>query len=431
MRSGVAVRPSCHAASGAAQDWAADRLSRGSLRALHRALRNTTERLAGELARPSEHAPAWSPAEWAVARAVAAIHGVSPLLAEALRWRGPEDFRQFLIEQKAHTARRFVRVQQLLELIDSHARSEGLALVALKGAALHAMGIYTPGERPMADVDLLVRPQQSVRTGKLLTRLGFAETHRTWRHRVFARSGEAVPAALGEHARNGIKIELHCRVAETLPRRAVDVSEIVFAPQASPGLNAYPSKAALLIHLLLHAAGALIGRELRLLQLHDIARLSGRMTDEDWEELFCAAARTADGSLWWAYPPLTLAARYYACVPERALARAERGCHWLLERVYRRRNLAEASLSHLWISAFPGIEWARTGRELLSYAATRLVPDAETASMRKTLARIQPRITGGSWAELSQGRRVLRWLMSPQARHETIEPVRAALREAH
>ena len=107
--------------------------SRRSLRALHLALHKTTEALASELTSPSSAAPDWSDAEWAVARAAAAIHGVSPLLADALRWPGPAEWRQFLAEQKAHTATRFRRIQQLLQQIDIRAREAGAALVPLKG----------------------------------------------------------------------------------------------------------------------------------------------------------------------------------------------------------------------------------------------------------------------------------------------------------
>jgi hypothetical protein len=412
-------------------DWAADRPSQRSLKALQVALQRTTEVLASELCNPTATAPAWSDAEWAVARAVAAIHGVSPLLADTLRWQGPAAWMQFLAGQKLHTAQRFRRIEQLLHLIDSRAREAGVALMPLKGAALHAMGIYTAGERPMADVDLLVREEQSPRAIEVFAGLGFLETYRTWKHRVFEQGGHDAPAALGEHARNGIKLELHCRVGEILPQRAVDVTEVVFPQSLHPGLNAYPSTAALMIHLLVHAAGALIARELRLLQLHDIARLAARMTDEDWEELSRRAARTADGSLWWAFPPLALAARYYECVPDRMLTRAASDCHWPLKRVYRRRRLSAASLSYLWISALPGIEWARSPRAMFEYAAARVVPSAETVYMRTALASMQPRVFGGSWAQLSQGQRMLRWMTSRQARQQTLQPVRAALLEAH
>jgi hypothetical protein len=402
-----------------------------SLKALQLALHKTTEVLAHELAHPTAIAPEWSPTEWSVAQAVAAIHGVSPLLANALRWRGPLTWSQFLAQQKAHVATRFCRIQQLLHLIDSAARREGIALVALKGAALHANGIYGAGERPMADVDLLIREDESQRAARLLLELGFRPILQDRRSTTFQEAAAAGPVALGEDLANSIQIDLHNRIDERLPLRAVDISAIVFPAQPHHGLNAYASKAALLIHLLLHAAGALSGRALRLLQLHDIARLARSMTDADWEQFFYAAERTVDAgerSLWWAFPPLNLAARYCGGVPDRVLARAASHCHWLLKRTYSARNLSSASLSYLWISAFPGIEWARSPREMLQYAAMRVVPSVETVQLRTTLASVQPRLSGGSWADLSQSRRVLRWLMSRQARNETLQPVSAALR---
>jgi hypothetical protein len=356
---------------------------------------------------------------------------VSSLLADALRWQGPAGWAQFLVEQKAHTAGRFLRMQQLLRRLDSRARDAGIALIPLKGAALHASGVYAPGERPMADIDLLVRKEESQRAVQTLGALGFRETYRNWKHLVFEQPGSEAAAALGEHARNGIKIELHCDIREMLPVHAVDVSELVFPVRPQPGLNAYPSPAALLMHLLLHAAGAMSSRALRLVQLHDVARLARGMAEEDWEDLLRAAARTSDGTLWWAFPPLTLAARYYACVPDRILVRAAQDCHWLLKRIYRRRTLSDASLSHLWVSALPGIAWSRSPSEMLAYVAARVAPSAETLYLRKAFAAAQPRVSGGSWAQLSHGQRVLRWLLARQPRHATLQPVRAALRDAH
>src|SRR4029077_16921272 len=156
-------------------------VSEPSLRAMQAALRKTTETLAHELASPGDVAPDWSETEWLVARAVAAIHGVSPLLAERLRWPGPTGWAQFLADQRAHTAKRFVRIQELLRLIANRARERGIGLIALKGAALHASGVYSVGERPMSDIDLLVRDEQSQGAVQLIQALGFHESHATWK----------------------------------------------------------------------------------------------------------------------------------------------------------------------------------------------------------------------------------------------------------
>ena len=60
-----------------------------------------------------------------------------------------------------------------------------MPLIALKGAALHAHKIYAPGERPMADLDLLVAESDTARAAQLLTELGFHPGHLTWKHQAF------------------------------------------------------------------------------------------------------------------------------------------------------------------------------------------------------------------------------------------------------
>ena len=397
------------------------------LKALHRALQKITETLAKELACPTATAPEWSGVDWAVARAAASIHGISPLLADTLRWVGPPDWSEFLAEQKAHTKARFSRISELLRLLDREARNQDLPLVALKGVALHAREIYAPGERPMADIDLLVRGGDSERAKQLLESLGFRQSLHSSRHTTFELADTQVPASLGEHASNSIKIELHCRIREALLLRAVEISDIIFPSRPHAGLNNYASSAALLVHLLLHAAGTLSIRELRVLHLQDIARLARRMTDADWQQLFSQAECATGGPLWWAFPALSLTARYFPGIPDWVLARSASGCHWLLRHVYRRRTISRASLSYLWITAFPGIEWASSAAEMAEYAAGRLLPSKETLRQRREVAQAQPLVSGGSWAELSQGRRLVRWLLSRQPRHATLQPVLAAL----
>ena len=419
--------------SGASSQCTQNLNDQWSLRALHLVLMNITEVLAHELAHPTEAAPEWSQMEWAVARAVASIHGVSPLLAGTLRWQGPDGWSQFLAQQRAHTAARFDRIRELLQQIDQAAAAAEVALLALKGAALYANGVYAPGERPMADVDLLVRKIDVLRTARLLEALGFRTTLRSNRHITFDRDVAGSPAPLGEHCGNAIKIELHCAIRELLPLKAVEISEMIFPGDARPGLNAYSSSTALLVHLLLHAAGAMSVRELRLLHLHDISRLTRSMSEAAWERMF-QEAETATGAgesaLWWAFPPLTLVSRYFGGVPRKVLSRTGGACHWLLRRACRDKTLSSSSISYLWISAFPAMYWARSTREMLQYATARLVPTRETREQRRELAKTQPRVSGGAWAELSQSRRLLRWVLSRQPRHATLQPVYAALQAA-
>jgi hypothetical protein len=392
-------------------------------------LRKITESLAGELAKPTLVAPDWSPTEWRLARAVAAIHCVSPLLAGSLRWEGPAQWRDFLAGQKAHVAARHRRIQELLDQIDARCREEGIAVVGLKGAALHSMGLYRAGERPMADVDLLVQPGDTTRTGQVLESLGFSELFANWRHGVFVPKVCNVHAGMGEHAENYLKVELHARIAEKLPLRITDVTDSVYPRTPHPGLNAYPSKAALMTHLLIHAAGAMAFRSLRLLHLHDIALVSLRMAGSDWDELV-KQGQNMDRR-WWALPPLQLTARYYPeAVPTGVLAALCDHCPWTLRQIVRHRCLSDVSLSYPWIEAFPGIGWSRSFAEIVEYIGGRLWPDNELQHLRKIRVETDLAASQTQWCRLSQGQRLLRWMTSRPLRAETLYPVRMALAQA-
>jgi hypothetical protein len=393
---------------------------------LHAMLRMITETFARELAGAAPLAPQWTDFEWTVARAVAAMHGVSPVLSRVLRWEGPPGWRQFIEAQRAHTVQRHARIAGLLQLLDRRTRGAGIAALAMKGAALHAMGLYVPGDRPMADIDLLVRPADAPRTARLLESLSFRQSQQTWKETVFTPVDVHRHGELGENSGNDVKIELHERICERLPWRITDASDLIFPQCPRPGLNAYPSKASLMIHLLLHAAGSMTTRILRLLHLHDLARLSSRMSQGDWDEVLALGARGQ--RLWWALPPLLLLSGYYpSMIPARVLKTLGGDCPYLLKRVVRQRTLHDYSCSYLWVEALPGIEWAQSVAEILEYTASRVRPGEGHAARRRHIAQTAASADLGSWARLSQGRRILRWIASRQARPVTMHSVHAAL----
>jgi hypothetical protein len=313
--------------------------------------------------------------------------------------------------------------------LDQRAREAGVAAVALKGVALHALGVYKAGDRPMADVDLLVRPADAHRTTAILESLGYAESFKMWKERVFACVDAQEPAGLGEHSNNSVKIELHERICERLPWRITDVSEHVFPTQPRPGLNTYPSKASLMIHLLLHAAGSIAFRSLRLLHLHDLARLSSQMTQEDWDAVLRAGERGERP--WWAFPPLNLTSRYFPSkIPAGVLTALAEECPYLLERTSCRRTLYDVSHSYLWVDAFPGIEWSQSLREALRYVISRVRPSAEHIALRANGAKSEAWASQNQWPHLSQKQRILRWITSRPTRPVTMHAVRAALAQA-
>ncbi|GAA0887325.1 nucleotidyltransferase family protein [Rhodanobacter soli] len=393
------------------------------LRIVRHGLRRITEAFAAELAGPGRATPAWSELEWRLATAVAVVHGVSPLLCHCCAWKH-ESWRRFLESQRDHVELRHRRIAALLQRIDAGARAAGLAVVPLKGSALHALGIYTPGERPMADIDLLVREDDAAAAIELLLQLGYVESFAQWKHRVFKPATGQPYAGLGEHRDTPVNIELHTRIQERLPVSAVDITARICPREPRPGLNDYPSNGALMSHLLLHAAGNMCGRSLRLLHLHDIARLAMRLSASDWEVLWADAGAPP----WWALPPLRLAARHYPeAIPAAVLARLARTCPLLLRSVSRRQSLTQVSCSELWLHAFAGIEWSRSLGEAGRYLRNRVRPPDDARKERADMARTQLWLQGQGWVTAPHRRRVLTWLTRPVPRMDMLYAVRAAL----
>lgn len=394
------------------------------------ALREITEILAHELTVPTDEPPAWSDFEWRIAHAVAAMQGVSSLLSSALHWGGPANWRRFLEEQREHITRRHLRIMGLLDRIDSQARAQGIALVALKGVALHRCGIYQIGERPMADIDLLVRDADVEATARLLEDCGYQDSFTTWRHKLFEARYKPGVAEFGEHFDNPIKIELHTSIRERLPVTETDITHFIFPYTANPGLNDYRSVASLMMHLIFHAAGNIRAHALRLIQLHDIAKLAARFAVSDWEELL--NARANNRGLWWAVPPLLMTVRYYpAAIPAFVIARLNKHCPWLLGKFAGRQLLADVSWSNIWVHAFAGIEWSRTPQEALVFIFARIWPDFEARRELQRFASHHPGASKIPWYGISQGARILRWMSSKPPRVQTLLSVRAALAQPY
>ena len=397
-----------------------------SVSVLREYLRATTERIARELASPSAEAPEWCDVQWRVAMAVAVMHGVSALLAGRLRWRGPEIWATFLARQKEQGILRQRRTQRLLAEIDAASRQVQIPLVALKGSVLLGLDLYAPGERPMSDVDLLCRGYDFEAAGRLIEALGYAPGVTNWRHREYAPVDAGQDRAFGEHIANPVKIELHGRIMERLPQRDVDITTQLFPSPAHGGLNPYPSSAALMQHLLLHAAGNMCGQFVRLIQLHDIAALAKRMSREDWDVLIPSG--TTLRAPWWVLPPLALVNRYFPdSIPATVVDRAAAACPALLRRASGRYQLADVSLSRLETPMLPGWEWSRSMAEVLAWAFTRLYPGRDAVAAMQRLALDQHALVTTGWAQLPRWRKGMRILAGRAPRAGTMYSVRRAL----
>ncbi len=312
-------------------------------------LRTTTETLAREITQPGDSAPEWDEFAWAIARAAAAMQGISAVLARTLNWTGPPSWREFLTHQSEEIARRDEKIGALLERIDTATRHHSIAVIALKGSALRGIRLWPFPERPMGDVDLLVRPHQLEKLACALTGIGYQHSYTSRRHVVFRPCDAPAASGFGERARNPIPIEVHTRITEALPASEVDITARLWPVQPTVGINHYASTAALLCHLLSHCAGNMRAHALRLSQLRDVAQLAARMTRADWQELLNGPA------CWWMYPPLHMSARYFpGSIPVIVLASARRHCPTVLRWAAERSLLTTVSWSNLRIDAFPG-----------------------------------------------------------------------------
>jgi hypothetical protein len=236
--------------------------------------------------------------------------------------------------------------------------------------------------------------------------------------------GHAVPG-LGEHRDTPVNIELHVRIQERLPVSVADITGRIFPRDPRPGLNGYASTAALMAHLLLHAAGGLCNRSLRLMHLQDLALLSARMGGGDWREL----VESGDGaSSWWAWPPLRMVDRYYPrLVPVDVLARLERQCPLPLRMFSRRQTMTAASCSELWLHPLAGIEWSRSAGDAARYLKNRARPSQEAIRERADMVRTQLWLQGQAWPRMSHARRAIGWLLRPVPRMDVLYAVRAAM----
>ncbi|WP_343623236.1 nucleotidyltransferase family protein [Roseateles puraquae] len=397
---------------------------------VRRALAQTTHRLAQEVAAPAAHAPAWNEFEWRIAMAVSVMHGVSGLLAGRLRWQGPAAWQAFLEEQLEQSRRREARARGLLRALDTEARLAGVPLLGLKGSALLALGLYAPGERPMSDVDLLVHPEHQDRADAVIRSTGYLLGIDSSRHRAYEPPGLGLARAFGEHESNPTKIELHVEIQERLPVRQVDITGELMPLRSAAGLQGYASAGALMRHLLLHTAGNVCNRCVRLIQLHDIAVLGAELDDADWQ---VALAPTTDGRpAWWAAPPLTLAVRLFprqldAQKIQRPLQTAQAACPAALRRSLPNRSLSADSLSHLDTPMLPGIEWSQSAPEALAFAWRRLRPPRDQRMTQRAVVQREAPLVASAWMHLPRWRKALSFVLGAPPRAQTVYHLHHAL----
>ena len=394
-------------------------------RVIEAALRTTADRLVREIENPTQDPPNWNEFEWVVARAVCALQGISGLLANRLRWKSPPAFLAFLAHQRAQLLAREERIGACLARLDQAFREGGTAFVPLKGSSLRALRVYAPGERPQSDIDLFVDSRDREKAHALLESVGYRLLYTARRHDVYVPVQSDRQFGFGEHGSMAIRIELHSAFAESLPIETIDISNSIFPPTRTAGINAYPSLAALMRNLCLHTAGSMRANAMRFIQLYDIALLAGRLGEDDWNELIGTSGTSAPA--WWLFPPVVLSGRYVSkSIPPNVLSRLSEICPARLRRRYEHATVYEVSWCNLRIAAFPGLEWARTFGDRLRLARGRILPNrVELAELASQTA--QPSLSRVRWYGASHAERIVRWVLGRPPRVQTMSAVLASL----
>ncbi|HEY7956301.1 MAG: nucleotidyltransferase family protein [Polyangia bacterium] len=194
--------------------------------------------------------------------AVRARRELSPLIYATLARAGrldalePDTARAARRAYLGQVARNSRILERAAELLDG-AAARGLTLLPLKGA-LFASALYPdPGERPMSDLDLLVRPVELDRACALFGELGLRR-HFPPRARFTPRHGHDVAFT---DERDGLLIELHYRLFHELAGdasvdRLFDRAIVAFALGARRPVPAWADHLfAVLVHAATHAFG--------------------------------------------------------------------------------------------------------------------------------------------------------------------------------
>jgi hypothetical protein len=162
----------------------------------------------------------------------------------------------------------------------------GVETLTLKGMALAGTVYPERGLRPMADIDLLVRPADRRAAVKTLRGLGY---------RTLGEEAEQAARNFTELVRDGTLIDLHWHAARYLRfDRVVDVDHDGFWRRARPLVSSGVRSLALcpedlLLHLILHLTlGSEFGRVLWYSDVDAVIRCAAEL---DWERLAAVAER--------------------------------------------------------------------------------------------------------------------------------------------
>jgi hypothetical protein len=276
------------------------------------------------LTSPKPKDPRWPADAWETFKFACRVHGIAPSLHEKLKradWL-EAPLQDWLDRQYALNRQRIAKMHAELKAILALFAAQNIPVMPLKGSILSVNFYEDGGLRPMADLDLLVRPQDSETAKQLLAQLGYNQEVVHWKHIEFVKPGNRqVVSTEGEHPDNPRKLELHLRCRETFGGPTVDLTGLIWAYSSQGKLLGepaiIPTPAALWLHLLVHNTYHLWQGKGRLIQLIDLARLAPYL-DLSTKNLISHQNRVIDPTMLlntidarFTYPSLALLQKYF------------------------------------------------------------------------------------------------------------------------
>lgn len=218
--------------------------------------------------------------DWATAKYVCRVHGVAPLLYQKLRAAGGIEpvFMEWLHRQYQFNAQRIAKMQAELATILQQFGRCNLPLMPLKGSILAAHYYEEAAWRPMADLDLLIRPEDVEAAKLLLTQLGYEQQVVYWKHIEFVKPANRQVVSLEyEHPDNPRGLELHLYCRETFGGPTIDLTDLMWQYSTQTSLFGQPTRLpepdVLWLHLLVHATYHIWQGRGRLIHLMDLVLL--------------------------------------------------------------------------------------------------------------------------------------------------------------
>jgi len=262
----------------------------------------------------------WDSSYWLEARFRVQILGIAPLLfAFFTRIDALQDldagFSAYLSEQATLNRQRMERAMADISTVRSICGSAKVPVRFLKGSELIHSYYDDPSNRPMSDIDILIKPCDLPVLAKALKQEGFIRSSDTPKHAVFIRSGNVVTTD-GEHPDNPIDLEVHTQIVFYLTAVSIDFTRIFW--QEPP----LPPAVVLFLHVAVHAAANMFNGSLRAIQLQDLKLITRKLSAKHWEAITAVSLELKLAGF--VYAPLYLAEKHLkAQVPESFFASLE------------------------------------------------------------------------------------------------------------